>query len=150
MPFKVHLLIIACIIIAVLLSWQFMPKTPAHTAETRNAKILTISITHASWGLNCPSVAINSDASRHDAFMNKPVTNTKLHEDNVLGPVGILCNGTTKCDVTPDETTLGTDPAPECTSKSLEIEYRCFSYDRPWNVKTTTAAVSLHCDQTPK
>lgn len=147
MPFKVHLLIISCIIIVVLLAWQFM-QFSASTAVKKIAEkpSHTLSITHASWGLNCRNIAINSDASR-DVFLNKNDPRSKLREDNVLAPVSRLCNGNVKCDINLGESDLGSDPVPDCGSKILEVEYRCFSYDRPWKVKSSGAKLSLKCDQ---
>ena len=150
MSFKVHLLIIMCIIIAVVLSWIVMQNMPSKTADLAAAKpAYSIAINHASWGLNCRDTAIISDKTR-DAFLNKTDPNEKLREDNVLGPVSRLCNGNADCDITPDENTLGTDPSPACGTKVLEVEYRCFSYDRPWNIKKLGGNVTIHCDQPQK
>jgi len=151
MPFKLHLIIISCIIVAVLLAWQFLHNTSSGLSDNAPAKsAYSLSVTHASWGLNCRNIAINNDAAPHDAFVSKGEANNKLHEDNVLGTVARLCNGNMKCDIMVDEATLGADPSPDCGNKVLEVEYRCFSYDRPWNVKTATGTLSLHCEQPAK
>jgi len=147
--FKVHLIIISCIVIVVLLVWQFMPHSAAPVPDNAAMKqTYSIAITHASWGLNCKNTAVNSDNSR-EAFLNKSGANNKLHADNVLSQVSHLCNGATSCNVKGDETTFGSDPAPDCNDKMLEIEYRCFSYDRPWNVKSATT-VNISCEQPAK
>jgi len=149
MSFKIHLIIISCIIIAMTLSWEFMHNSPTQP-DTAPAKLQhSLSITHASWGLNCRDIVVNSDTTQN-AFLNKHDGNSRLHEDNVLGTVSRLCNGNMNCDVPVDESSLGSDPAPACPSKVLEIEYRCFSYDRPWIVKISSGTASLHCDQPDK
>ena len=146
MQFKVHLLIILCIIIVMSLVLRFMQNSTITNNVAAVKPSHTLSIIHASWGLNCKSTVINNDANK-DAFLNKNDQNTKLKEDNVLGPVSRLCNGNVKCDITLGESSLGADPEPNCNNKILEIQYRCFSYDRPWNVKSKGSSISLKCDQ---
>jgi hypothetical protein len=151
MPFKVHLAIISCIVIVVVLAWQYMQHQP-QTVEAAPGKTYSITVTHASWGLNCQNLAISSNQAENtrDPFLNKGGANNKLREDNVMAAVALLCNGNIQCDILADEATLGPDPAPDCTNKTLEIEYRCFSYDRPWNVKTSSGAATLNCEQPNK
>ena len=149
MSFRTHLTVISCIILAVLLMWQLMLRSnspvPASTNIPENVpaeRSYSISVTHASWGLNCRNMAFNNNT--REAFLAK--SNNTLHEDNVLEKVSHLCNGHVTCNVNIDEPSLGADPSPECNSKTLEIEYRCFAYDRPWSVKTVDTPITLHCD----
>lgn len=149
MSFKLHLIIISCITVAVVLFWQLMHSGALTPADTRPARPqYNLTITHASWGLNCRNLAIG--ATGQDAFARKPATENPLRDDNVLGAVGLLCNGKTECAINVDAATLGKDPAPDCANKVLEVEYRCFSYDRPWSVKTSTGTLTLHCEQPSK
>lgn len=145
MSFKVHLLIVSLIIVAVSLMWEVMGQS---TPQPQEIPVVprVISITHASWGLNCKNIAIIQEGTPQDAFGNPQTVNTKLKEDNVFGPVSLECNGKTECEIQADGSTLGDDPAPECTPKMLEIEYRCFSYDRPWRVKASSGPLKLKCE----
>lgn len=148
MSFKLHLIIISCIIIAVMLIWQVMNSgisiSPQVTATKPQYSLL---ISHASWGLNCRNVTINSGLLPNAAGAGK---NNLLREDNVLGAVAPLCNGKVRCDIVANESTLGKDPSPACADKVLEVEYRCFSYDRPWTAKSSTGKLSLTCEQPSK
>ncbi len=147
MSFKVHLLIITCIIAAVYVIWELMHSAvlPANQVTDPKGIPRMIAVTHASLGLNCRGVSINNDANIHDAFSSKKLPNPKLSDDNVFGPVSLKCNGSTDCEVAVDDPELGEDPAPDCSPKMLEVEYRCFSYDRPWRVKATSGTVKLLC-----
>jgi len=150
MNFKLHLTIIVCIVVAVLLAWQVMHLDIAATPETGPSKPqYSLTVIHASWGLNCPNVVTSNNIPERDAFVNKGVsdTNNKLREDNVLGVIAPMCNGNLECQIIADEANLGKDPAPDCSNKVLEVEYRCFSYDRPWKVKSSTGTLSLKCEQ---
>ena len=154
MSFKTHLVVVSCIVIAVLLMWQFMLHSNAPVSTTTAIpekppaeRTYSISVTHASWGVNCRNIILNNDSTR-EAFLTK--SNNKLREDNVLEKISHLCNGRATCTVNIDEPSLGADPSPECNSKLLEIEYRCFTYDRPWSLKTVSTPVTLHCEQPVK
>lgn len=149
MSFKLHLIIISCIVVVVMLVWQLMHSgimTPAETGTPKQQYAL--SVTHASWGLNCRGMLINTPAPTSSAFANKQDQPTNaLREDNVIGVVAPMCNGNMDCQITADEATLGKDPAPGCNNKELVIEYRCFSYDRPWVAKSSSGSITLHCEQ---
>jgi len=146
MPFKVHLIIVSIIIIAVYFAWQVMNYASIPTAASSSSTQYSISITHASWGLNCR----NLTAASHDAFTTAKPENSKLRPDNVFASISRLCNGQQQCDIPFDETTLGEDPAPDCNGKTLEIEYRCFSYDRPWNISVSSGPLTLKCEPPAK
>jgi len=143
MPFKIHLIIVSIIILIVTLIWGLTQNAtqPVVAAEPKGI-IRKISVTHASYALNCRNVAINNAAVPQNAFSS---ASASIKEDNVLQAVSKLCNGKTECDVSADSAEFGEDPAPDCTPKALEIEYRCFSYDRPWIVKTSGGSVKLLC-----
>lgn len=134
MPFKIHLIIVSCIIAVVLLAWETLPKKSNQQPATAGAQSRRIIVTHASWGLNCRGVVVSG----------KPQPD-KIKEDNVFSSVSLACNGKTECELTSSDAQLGPDPMPECNNKTLEVEYRCFSYDRPWNVKTQGGSVKLMC-----
>ena len=45
-----------------------------------------------------------------------------------------MCNLKKKCDVLNSPKTVGDASVPECHNKEMVIEYRCFSFDRPWSI----------------
>lgn len=83
-----------------------------------------IEVVSASYGLNCNA----QPAQPVDTFAGSAPK--AAEKDNVLTQVGRRCNGNLTCKLTVDRATLG-DPVPKC-SKKLTVDYRCFSYDRPW------------------
>jgi len=116
---------------------------PAPVIEPKPAAHV-ITVSHASWGVGCHELISPNTTATRDPFAGS--NDNKIHPDNVLKAVAALCNGKPTCDVSIDPAVLGEDPLPNCAPKTLEIEYRCFSYDRPWIVKGTDGSVNLHCD----
>ena len=156
MAFKLHLMIVSFIIVTVYLVWMVMtpaevPVPVAPVLGKMDTKIApyTVAIIHASWGMNCPNVLINTDAqTTHDPYVNtrnKGPVNNKLRDDNVFAAVSLFCNSKEKCEIAVGDPVLGDDPAPDCTNKVLEIQYRCYSYDRPWTVRAATGSLTLDC-----
>ena len=143
MSFKAHLLVICLIIIGVYFAWGSMnvPKAPEKVVVIDAPN--TITLTHATWGLNCHKV-LSTIAKPSDPYADSD-KNNKSGPDNILKQVATLCDGKQACDIIADVNTLGPDPFPECTPKSLDIEYRCFSYDRPRIISTTAGNASLRC-----
>ena len=144
MSFKIHLIIVSVIIVIVYLTWQLMSVPPAPVVPAAKPKTSTysISIAHATWGREC---AIESNGAS-DAFRGAASTNP-LREDNVLVRVNELCSGRVICEIPLNSAALGEDPAPDCLSKTLEVEYRCFSYDRPWTVTASSGKLVINCDR---
>ena len=146
MSFKLHLIIVSFIIISVYLAWQMMnAPAPAPQAETQGATY-HISVIHASWGVNCRLLANIENGKPAENPYAAATDENKLKVDNVLPVVSGLCNGKQSCDIPIDIQTLGDDPSPNCTIKMLEVEYRCFSYDRPRSEKIIGTMLSLHCN----
>lgn len=146
MSFKFHLLIVFFITATVILLWQFVIRqTPLQLAAPATVQDppFSISVIRASWGLNCTQ---NSEENRHSP--DDPFTKQNApYENNVLAKVQELCDGRLSCEIPISVQTLGDDQAPNCTEKELSVEYRCFSYDRPWNAKASTGIVVLNCDK---
>lgn len=148
MSFKIHLLIVCLIILTVYAVWQWTGSTsapvaspPAQVKESNR----WISVIHASWGLNCRGVA-NSFGSSYDPYKAESAPG-KLRVDNVLVAVSNLCNGQEECTIPVTADALDGDPAPACADKQLTVEYRCFSYDRPWTVHATNKSLSIDCSR---
>jgi hypothetical protein len=145
MPVKVHFIIVACIILVVSLAWHFMSAPPpAVPVVQQTNSAYSISVAHASWGLECPQ----ENRAAGDAFANKPSAAGSRREDNVLDKVSALCGGKVSCEIPVLPSVLGGDPAPDCLSKVLVVEYRCFSYDRPWTVQASSGKLPINCDRT--
>lgn len=146
MSFKLHLMIVSFIIVAVYVAWQLSTSENTETqvlsaAPQSNAR--TLSIAHASWGLNCRHIR----ASGGDTAFAGEKPASKLVQDNVLSIVASLCNGKRSCKIPLEAATLGDDPAPECPNKELAVEYRCFSYDRPRIAKASSGSIILQCEE---
>jgi hypothetical protein len=152
MSFKVHLVIVSCIILAVYFAWQILnANTPAPAATENSNSTYSITIAHASWGLNCQyNGTSRTPATESDGFANSGTSQTNpLREDNILAKIAELCNGKLKCTIPNTSEALGADPAPACLDKEINVEYRCFSYDRPWTIKSAAPAVDINCDKQP-
>ncbi len=146
MPFKIHLLIVSFIIAVVFVSWKWMAEAPQAAPQTASSSPYSISIVHASWGLNCKLKAIPNS---YDSYASSSEQTKPLRIDNVLVAVSELCNGKLQCSVPVNSGALGKDPAPECSEKVLDIEYRCFSYDRPWSTRSSSGSVDIDCNRSP-
>lgn len=148
MPLKTHLIIVSIIIASVLGVWQVarhMPKTvqlPKKQSDTR-----AIEVVRASWGLNCLD-SFASAPQKGDAFGRTFAHNNPLKENNILVKVSEACNLRAQCVIRNDVEQLGFDPAPECPGKEIIVEYRCFSYDRPWRITIPSReSAAIDCTQ---
>jgi hypothetical protein len=147
MSFKTHLIIVSFIILAVYLAWQLMePASELPAVSPEKPSPYSITIVHASWGVNC---RLRMNESSMDNFA-KDVRNTPLREDNVLAKISEQCDGKLQCSIPVNSAALGLDPAPECAEKELRVEYRCFSYDRPWEVHISSGTLNIDCNKPQK
>lgn len=149
MESKNHILLVFMVGLIVLLMWQFMPKPEAPPEEQIEETIDTgdyVRIHSASWGLNC----IDPAAQGHtDALLAKDDKVMKLRRDNVLSFVSKQCNGKDSCEVMNSPATFDAsddkNPQKNC-EKDLEIEYRCFTFDRLWKkVSGHREPVKIEC-----
>jgi hypothetical protein len=133
MHFKAHLIVVALIMVIMVFAWQWWlrPAPPqVITQQQVEDSEHYIRIIHASYGLNCrilqntqtdPNYSIDSGLA------------SRYREDNVLSIISAMCNGKKQCSVQLDNDGFGRfDPLPECKAKIMEVEYRCFTLDRPW------------------
>lgn len=145
MEFKTHLTLIGFIIVVLLIAWQFMrPAQLSTETQIVTQSPYSISISRANWGLNCPQQRRKDDSQNPFADTN---TNA-LRANNVLETVTALCNGKVQCEIPLSKDVLG-DPAPECGLKVLDVEYRCFSYDRPWSANAFSGSLVIDCNNPP-
>jgi len=153
MSFKTHLLIVSVIIMVIYLIWDWSRSGPEPAAAVDNGQpSYTITVNHASWGLNCPVIVGNV---LDKAYEKKAASEEAQHPkmDNALQIVSGICNGSPTCLITVSDETFPDMAPPDCTDKKLEIEYRCFSYDRPWHAEANSATgmLTLDCsDKAPK
>ena len=142
MNFNTHLLIVSVLIVVGYGFWHFGVQKPAQApAQGSVVSRYSISISQASWGVNCQARSSLYDEQTNDGFSK--ATGTPLKPNNVFRPVSQACNGKVSCDIT--RTVLGPDPDPECPEKLLEVEYRCFAYDRPWKVRGFDNQLTIDC-----
>ncbi len=158
MPLRTHLLIISVIITVLYVITQvFMAteKQPVVVSSEQSAPIsaYNLTISSASWGLNCKALytnRINSKNSANNNFDEESDEREKIKDNNVLYIVSQLCNGKPKCEIPIDPSVLGEDPFPSCGYKELQVEYRCFSVDKLRRMKATDGILTIDCDKQVK
>ena len=95
-----------------------------------------IQIAKANWGFNCNRFIEQYNQAVEAQKKIDPYNTQKLvdpvRQNNVLLEISNQCNGKVTCQIAADPKALG-DPYRNCR-KFLEVEYRCFSFDRPWPV----------------
>ncbi len=144
MSFKIHLIIVSAIIVVVYAAWQMMASAPPQVVQQgAPASAYSIIVAHASWGLNCHYRTATQSVDEAYGTGAK----NKLREDNALVAVSAWCNGKPLCEIPLTPEALGEDPAPECSSKELHVEYRCFSYDRAWDARATSGKLVINCEK---
>lgn len=144
MPFKTHLMIISLIALAIFVAWRIFSYSSVDSSPVAAAPSLySIHISHASWGLNCRYRY--RDSFYDDGFADDGNAD-ELIPDNALAAVRALCDGKPSCQIPVGSQLVGRNLAPECATKQLEVEYRCFSYDRPWRLRKTSGILSIDCE----
>lgn len=96
--------------------------------------------------MNCLDAYAPSSETSEDPFAYKAKKNDKLKKNNVLELIAKACNNKLKCGIILKPELLGGDPAPDCVGEILEIEYRCFSFDRPWTINSDGKGKTLDID----
>lgn len=152
MSFKGHLLIICGIIVFMYVILQVMQKKPDQQAvKVEEKSPYSISILHASWGLNCLNSYDYDPEPTPSSFAGSP--KSKWVEDNVLTRVDALCKDKKGCVIGISKDVLGDVPdAENCGTKELKVEYRCFSFDRPWIIisKDKDKELVIDCEKQNK
>lgn len=146
---------IICIVITALY-FLIGPSTKPTPVDPRAHSDRAIEIYTATWGEDCNPYIQEEIIQRSN---KPPVKNDKgeivaqeplklVEQNNVLTLVGNACNGQLKCDINPTPATMGIDPLPSC-AKKLNLSYRCYSYDRLWNVSIGQGVTTtIDCDET--
>ena len=149
MSFKFHIIVVSSLIFIMIVAWVVLSNKPAVVAASKTENsTYSVTITHASWGLNCLQAEEGGYGVQQATplYLNEKNSQT-LKPDNVLVKVSALCNGKLTCTIPIKPEILGTDPAPDCFSKLLEVEYRCFSFDRPWTVHSGKEDIKIDCNR---
>ena len=119
---------------------------PVQTSQPLVISPYTITISRASWGLNCRVDSENESNNDLDTSFGD-VNAGKIKDNNVFSSISQLCNKKSRCDIVIDPRVLGEDPLPTCMYKELQIEYRCFSVDRLRKLKATEGIAIIDCDK---
>lgn len=128
----------------------FAPAPPAPPVDTNLLGDRAVEIYSATWGMECNAyikdilerpkklTSIAQTSAEGNAAQPVPAQPDapKLEyatKDNALIKVSELCNGKNTCELTPTNETLGLNILDTC-GKKLDVSYRCYSYDRLWNL----------------
>ena len=132
MKLKNHLIAIAVITFVVLIAWKLLQAQAPAPAPGNSAapSPYNIIIVRASWGLNCLERFASAD---------------QISENNIQQPIINLCNGKAECIISISEANKVFNFLPECTDKVMEVDYRCFSFDRLRSVKASNGQLELKC-----
>jgi hypothetical protein len=135
---KIHAIAITSI--CVLVTIIYVVLTPAPSTSPQPTGDRSIEIFDATWGKNCnPSIIAPTHTPPPATADNSVATASKkltpVQDDNVLTTVSTACNGKLSCQLKATSDTLGVEPIQSCY-KYLVVRYRCFSYDRAWDVTT--------------
>lgn len=112
------------LMIVIVFSLTYKPKPTATDPNTPTSDRF-IQIHSASYGLNCNA------RLKYRRPANGAVE--EMMVNNVLLDVSRMCNGKVSCNIDVRDTSFSKKFPAGC-AKELEVEYRCFSWDRPWKV----------------
>ena len=157
--YKIHAIAIVSICMLTTAIYAWLVPTPSTTEPEGNGD-RGIEIYDATWGLNCnpaiaaaiqnppPAPKLGASATPNSA-PKKPLS--LVADNNALIAVGNACNGKTACQLKATSEMLGVEPLEACF-KHLDVRYRCFSYDRAWDVTTSqgkTLTIDCHATAAP-
>ncbi len=162
MSFKVNLFIMSVIavslflIIRIFLTEEPKPVQVAPPPKPVVVSPYSITISSASWGLNCRDYYTKRNYGKTQGYNNADDDDalatalSKIKENNVLYKVSQLCNDKSQCEIAISTSVLGDDPLPNCGYKELRVEYRCFAVDRLRKAKSANETIRINCDQEAK
>lgn len=148
---RFHLIAVSSIIALVLLVFavtgKLSPKAPVQTnveQEVSPTGPLIITVWEASWGLNCNEQSRFSWRTKPGTASQTP--KVEIPKNNVLDKVKALCDGKETCEFTANDTTLGKVADSMRCRPELTLMYRCFDFDRPWNITVRNSSpASIRC-----
>lgn len=134
---KLHAVAIASICAIITLLYVIIDPQPKTDQAPLARGDRYIQIYSASWGLNCNSAiqeAIKNRSARPiTPNAPQPAALALVTANNALPALTSTCDGRLTCELPVNTETMGGDPLPSCF-KRLTLSYRCFSYDRLWNL----------------
>lgn len=152
--YKFHAIAIASISLIITVLYLIIDPKPATTGgDPEIHGDQAIEIYSATWGESCNSdieTALNDPVLL--ATINRAAAEAKrgplklVTRNNALATIGDLCNGKLACSFIPNTQLLG-DPYSNCF-KTLDVSYRCFSYDRLWTLSLDQGKpVTIDCHE---
>lgn len=133
--FRVHAFFLTLLAILILIAYQMYRQRASILPDSGD---VFVRISSASFGLNCrpEDLRPSADAAPIKALgkFADPQQDEKdklVVQDNALSAISERCNGKTSCALTATPEALGLLVSGSCR-RQLNVEYRCFSYDRPW------------------
>lgn len=133
MSLKIHLIIVSLIVIVLTLGWQAASYWGNKNTPHQSPRGV-IQVVRATLGLNCDPSTLTADITVAHPAGDFNDNSQKIKEDNVHQQISQLCNGKTTCSILNNTDALGFDPAPNCFDKQILVEYRCYAFDRLWQV----------------
>ncbi len=147
--FKFHAIALGIICLVVVVAFLlFGPKEAGPAEEVIGDRYIQVAT--ATWGKNCdPFVAQAQRDWRMPAEGQTAEPRPSFAQlNNVIEVVKSQCEHKMNCRLLADTDLLKTDPLPACYKK-LAVGYRCFEFDRLWNVETGQGEIlELDCHET--
>ncbi|MFM9889775.1 MAG: hypothetical protein ACKVOE_03890 [Rickettsiales bacterium] len=141
MPRNYRFHAIAIAIISVVIIGVYFITKPKPVAAVADQPLLGdryIQVYGATWGEECnPYIdanAANTPMKKDDkGMLIAPTLPQRVELDNVLPVISDACNGKLTCTMPINSKSMGVEPMESCF-KQLKVSYRCYAYDRLWNV----------------
>lgn len=163
MSLKVNLFIMFVIAVSLVLIIKiFMTEEPEQAPAPPPKQVIvspySITISSASWGLNCRDYYTRKNSGKNSGYYSGDSDEdeaiaaaiNKIKDNNVLYKVSQLCNDKPQCEIEVSQSVLGEDPLPNCGYKELKVEYRCFAVDRLRRAKSGNSPIIINCEQETK
>lgn len=145
---KFHIIAMSVIIGVTVLIFLLMGRLSGSDNNVQQPDIVTsdrvIFISKASWGLNCNKTYDLRLKQLRRLKQPMPEGFERVQPNNVLLAVSKYCNGKKTCTFQPSDEAFGIKKPSSCR-KALDVEYRCFSYDRIWK-KSAPARTDITID----
>jgi hypothetical protein len=146
---KFHAIAIAAIVVVITLLYAVIGSKKPSQAPTV-ASDRAVEVYSATWGEECNQSIQQVMEERKLTPIEKDkngvvIERTPLslvQQNNVLERVSQLCNGRLTCTITPTSKNLGVEPLASC-AKKLNLSYRCYNYDRLWNLTIGQGAITV-------
>ncbi len=158
--YKFHAIAIAAICVVVTLLYALIgPSSNPAPAQTDMTGGRAIEIVSATWGEGCNPYILEAREKQQSTPIEKDAAGVIIPRprlelvtpNNVIERVRQICGGKIQCNITPTNANLGVEILASC-AKKLELTYRCYSYDRLWNLSLgqgQTKTIDCHAAPEP-